>query len=220
MSGRSRLPIWMELSTTPTLKHPRVAITNEQGNNLFASGGVRFIKSVNPIVSTNPKKLQEDQAKQQQMVGPNMVPISTTTIPFVQQPYKQVNIVESGGTRVTRDGPLQTIEVPTRLPPPNDEPYKYGIPSQQLEPVVGGRRTGYMPPYNPPAVQSVPAAPITFPPTFSKFTSPVTPDPNTIERTIDSKLIIRPYLINPIPIQKTSNSGVIPSPIPPIPPGP
>jgi hypothetical protein len=196
----------MELSTTPTLRHPRVAITNEQGNNLFASGGMRV----------NPRSTK-------QMVGPSMVPISTTTIPFVQQPYTQVNIVESGGTRVTRDGPLQTIEVPTRLPPPNDEPYKYGIPSQQLEPVVGGRRTGYMPPYNPPAVQSVPAAPITFPPTFSKFTSPVTPDPNTIERTIDSKLIIRPYLINPIPIQKTSNSGVIPSPtppIPPIPPGP
>ena len=186
MSGRSRLPIWMELSTTPTLSHPRVAITNEQGNNLFASGGMRVKPRSN-----------------KQMVGPSMVPISTTTVPFVEQPYKQVNIVESGGTRVTRDGPLQQISVPTRLPPPNDAPFQYGIPSQQLEPVVGGRRTGYMPQYNPPSVQSVPAAPITFPKTFSYFYSPGQPDPNTIERTIDSKLIIRPYLINPIPIQKT-----------------
>lgn len=204
MSGRSRLPIWMELSTTPTLTHPRVAITNEQGNNLFASGGLRV----------NPKS-------NKQMVGPNMVPISTTTVPFVQQPYKQVNIVESGGTRVTRDGPLQTIEVPTHLPPPNASPFLYGVPSQQLEPVVGGRRTGYMPPYNPPSVQSVPAAPVEGlrSSSYSRFYMPAPEEPNTIERTIDSKLIIRPYLINPIPIQKTSSvqSGPIPLPIPLIP---
>lgn len=185
MSGRTRLPIWMELSTTPTKTHPQVAITNEQGNNLFASGGRRVQPRSN-----------------KQMVGPSMVPISTTTVPFVQQPYKQVNIVESGGTRVTRDGPLRKISVPTHLPPPNDAPYQYGVPSQQLEPVVGGRLTGYMPQYNPPSVQSVPAAPITFPPTFSRFPNTAPPDPNTVERTIDSKLITRPYLINPIPIQK------------------
>jgi hypothetical protein len=184
MSGRTRLPIWMELSTTPTRSHPKVAITNEQGNNLFASGGMR----VNPVSNT-------------QMVGPNMVPISTTTVPFEQQPYKQVNIVANGGTRVTTDGPLRTILVPTGLPPPNAAPFRYGIPSQQLHPVVGGRLTGYMPPYNPPSVQSVPAAPITFPPTFSHFPSPEQPEPNTVERTVDARLQRR-YLINPIPIQK------------------
>ena len=188
----------MELSTTPTLSHPRVAITNEQGNNLFASGGRINVKApAHPLIDTT------KDPQYAQMVGPSMVPIATKPLAFVQQQFKRVNIVENGGTRVTRDGPLQIISVPTRLPPPNEAPYKYGIPSQQLDPVVGGGRlTGYMPAYNPPSVQSVPAAPITFPKTFSRFYSPAPPDPNTIERTVDAKLITRRYLINPIPIQK------------------